>query len=94
MATSNLNFRIDENLKNEAKVIIDGYGLSFTQLFKMLLNQVVKTGEIPLSLSYNSTKGYRADVEKELLEQFAAARSNDNENVCKSTEDLIKWVQS
>lgn len=56
MATTNFNIRLDENLKLQANTIVEQYGLTLTQVFKMLLTQIVKTEEIPLSLSYASKK--------------------------------------
>lgn len=54
MTTSNLNIRIDDELKNQAKVILDGYGISPSQAVKMLFLELVATRKFPLSLSYQA----------------------------------------
>lgn len=54
MTTSNLNIRIDDELKNQAKMILDGYGISPSQAVKMLFLELVATRKFPLSLSYQA----------------------------------------
>lgn len=54
MTTSNLNIRIDDELKHQAKVILDGYGISPSQAVKMLFLELVATRKFPLSLSYQA----------------------------------------
>ncbi|MPX87469.1 type II toxin-antitoxin system RelB/DinJ family antitoxin [Moraxella catarrhalis] len=61
MTMTNLNIRIDDDLKNQAKVILDGYGISPSQAVKMLFLEVkmlflelVATCKFPLSLSYQA----------------------------------------
>lgn len=54
MTTSNLNIRIDDDLKNQAKAILDGYGISPSQAVKMLFLELVATRKFPLSLSYQA----------------------------------------
>lgn len=52
MPSINYNFRVDENLKNRAFAVIESYGLTPAQAFKMFLNQIADTQSIPLSLNY------------------------------------------
>lgn len=54
MATSNLNIRIDDDLKNQAKAILEGYGISPSQAVKMLFVELVATRKFPLSLNYQA----------------------------------------
>lgn len=54
MPTSNLNIRIDEDLKNQAKAILEGYGISPSQAVKMLFLELVATRKFPLNLSYQA----------------------------------------
>lgn len=54
MTTSNLNIRIDDDLKHQAKAILDGYGISPSQAVKMLFLELVATRKFPLSLSYQA----------------------------------------
>lgn len=55
MTTLNLNIRIDDDLKHQAKAILDGYGISPSQAVKMLFMELVATRKFPLSLSYQPT---------------------------------------
>ena len=55
MTTSNLTIRIDEDLKNQAKIILDGYGISPSQAVKILFLELVATRKFPLNLNYQAT---------------------------------------
>lgn len=54
MTTSNLNIRIDNDLKAQAIKILEGYGISPSQAVKMLFLELVATRKFPLSLSYQA----------------------------------------
>ncbi|MFB6348927.1 type II toxin-antitoxin system RelB/DinJ family antitoxin [Moraxella sp. ZJ142] len=54
MASSNLNIRIDDNLRIEATQVLADYGLSPTQAIKLFFNQVVATRKVPLSFDYQA----------------------------------------
>ncbi|NEN76517.1 type II toxin-antitoxin system RelB/DinJ family antitoxin [Pelistega sp. NLN82] len=71
MTTSNLNIRIDDDLKKQAKTILDGYGISPSQAVKMLFLELVATRKFPLNLSY------QADSMPN-LKTIAAMRELDN----------------
>ncbi|WP_159991688.1 type II toxin-antitoxin system RelB/DinJ family antitoxin [Pelistega ratti] len=71
MTTSNLNIRIDDNLKKQAKIILDGYGISPSQAVKMLFLELVATRKFPLNLSY------QAEYEPN-LKTISAMRELDN----------------
>lgn len=47
MTTLNLNIRIDDDLKHQAKAILDGYGISPSQAVKMLFMELVATRKFP-----------------------------------------------
>lgn len=52
MGSINYNFRMDKELKERAFPIIESYGLTPAQAFKLFLNQIADTQTIPLSLDY------------------------------------------
>lgn len=62
MTTSNLNIRIDDDLKHQAKAILDGYGISPSQAVKMLFLELVATRKFPLSLSYQAESDYEPNT--------------------------------
>lgn len=52
MSAINFNMRLDTELKEQASSILEDYGLTMPQAFKLFLNQVVKTKKVPLSFDY------------------------------------------
>ncbi len=56
MATSHLNIRIDSELRNQASIVFENYGLTPAQAIKLFFNQVVSTNQIPLSFDYHNLK--------------------------------------
>ncbi len=50
MAT--INIRVDDTLKQQAFGVIERFGMTPSQAFKMFLTQIAQTGTIPLSLDY------------------------------------------
>lgn len=54
MATTNLNIRIDEELKRNAEEIFSALGLTTTAAFNIFAKAVVRQRGIPFALSLNS----------------------------------------
>ena len=55
MATTNLNIRIDAELKNKAQSVFEPMGIDMSELVSLLLYKVLFLNEIPLdSLKINS----------------------------------------
>lgn len=79
MTTTNLNIRIDENLKAEATQILASYGLSPAQAVKLFFNQVVATHKVPLSFDYQAT-------EKQPASQLLNAIAEIESGTCQSYE--------
>ncbi|ACV76412.1 RelB antitoxin/Antitoxin DinJ family toxin (plasmid) [Zymomonas mobilis subsp. mobilis ZM4 = ATCC 31821] len=52
MATTSFNLRLDQDLRDRAFPVLERYGLSAAQAFKLFLNQVAETKTIPLSFDY------------------------------------------
>ena len=51
MSAVNFNMRLEAELKEQVTPILEDYGLTMPQAFKLFLNQIVKTKAIPLSLT-------------------------------------------
>lgn len=49
MKTTNFNMRLDKELRDKAFPVFERYGLSASQAFRLFLNQVAETNQIPLS---------------------------------------------
>ena len=52
MSAVNFNMRLEAELKEKVTPILEDYGLTMPQAFKLFLNQIVKTKTIPLSFDY------------------------------------------
>ncbi len=52
MSAVSYNIRLDKELRDEAFSVLDSYGLSPSQAFKLFLKQVAKTKAVPLSFDY------------------------------------------
>ena len=52
MSAVNFNMRLEAELKEQVTPILEDYGLTMPQAFKLFLNQIVKTKAIPLSFDY------------------------------------------
>lgn len=44
---SNVNMKIDADLKNNAEILLDSMGLTLTSAFNILLKEIVRTGRYP-----------------------------------------------
>lgn len=50
MATTNINIRVDENLKKEADQLFSDFGLSMSTAITMFLKSAVSNGGIPFEI--------------------------------------------
>lgn len=56
MASTNFNIRLEQSLKDRAFPVIESYGLTPAQAFKLFLNQVAETNTLPLSFDYRQNR--------------------------------------
>ena len=52
--TSNVSFRIDTNIKNQADKLFAELGLNMTTAFNIFLRQAVREGSIPFQVTVNT----------------------------------------
>ncbi|MCL2083184.1 MAG: type II toxin-antitoxin system RelB/DinJ family antitoxin [Oscillospiraceae bacterium] len=52
--TSNVSFRIDTNVKNQADRLFSELGLNMTTAFNIFLRQAIREGSIPFSVTVNT----------------------------------------
>jgi addiction module RelB/DinJ family antitoxin len=50
MATKTITVRVDEDVKNQAEIILDDIGLTVTTLFNACLKAVVREKKVPFAL--------------------------------------------
>ena len=53
MAQTNVNFKMDKQLKEELKEFCDGAGLTMSVLFKMIARNIVANHKIPFTITDN-----------------------------------------
>lgn len=88
MTTLNFNMRLDDDLKKQALPILEDYGLTLPQAFKLFLNQVVRTKTVPLSFDYAKEQTLTAKAEDKLLRSIEELRNGKYTE--SSLEDLIE----
>lgn len=69
---ANINIRIDDELKEESKEILDSLGLDLTSGIKIFLKQVVLSNGIPFELTLNKPDIIHAleDIQSGRIESF------------------------
>ena len=84
MATVNMSFRMDTELKKQAEAMLSDMGLNMTTAINMFLRQVVRQGRIPFEIA--------TDIPN--AETLAAINDvNNNRNMSKaygSMEELMR----
>ena len=91
MATSNLTIRLDDELRHRTTLIFSNYGLSPSQAIKLFLNQVARTGSIPLSFDYDKTVAYESNpVTMAAIEDARAGRVTRFSSIDEMMDTLSK----
>lgn len=54
MTAISYNILIEENLRDESFAVLDNYGLTPAQAFKLFLKQIANTKRVPLSFDYEN----------------------------------------
>lgn len=89
MTTSNLNVRLDNELRSQATQIFSDYGLTPTQAIKLFFNQVVRTQQIPLSFDYQQ-KVPNLATQQAMLE---ALQERNTAKCYDSADEMMKDIQ-
>ena len=72
--TSNVSFRIDTDIKNQADKLFSELGLNMTTAFNIFLRQAIREGSIPFSITVNTPNTTTINALLE-AEQIAGDRS-------------------
>ena len=72
MATKTITVRVDEDVKNQAEVILDDMGINVTTLFNACLKAVVREKKVPFAL-VSSEYALKEMIHEKLSESLAAA---------------------
>ncbi len=91
MSTVNYNIRLDKDLKENSAQVFNDYGISLSQGIKMILTQIVKTKEIPVSLDYCNT--VNEQTKQDLLQSMAEFEAGQCDTIqTESVEDALKQL--
>ena len=86
MATTNVSFRMDEQLKRQAENIFDEMGMNMTTAFTIFTKAVVRSGKIPFEVAVDPFwhAGNQAHIDK-VIEEY---ESGGAKMVTKTLEEL------
>jgi addiction module RelB/DinJ family antitoxin len=72
-----MHIRVNPEIKHKVDPILAAIGLSFSDVFNLMLNQIYLKRKIPFELSAVelTENGYTTDFEAELLETYEEART-------------------
>lgn len=89
MAQTNINIRMDENLKKQFELFCNELGLTMTTAFNIFAKIVVRQQKIPFELSLNTN-----NIETlEAIEEVKQLKNNPNKKVYSSFGELLKEVE-
>lgn len=89
MAQTNINIRMDENLKKQFELFCNELGLTMTTAFNIFAKTVVRQQKIPFELSLNIN-----NIETlEAIEEVKQLKKNPNKKVYSSFGELLKEVE-
>ncbi len=89
MTSKNFNMSFDPQVRQQFAEIVGDYGLTVPQAFKLLANQVIKTGVLPLTFDWNS-KQPNLETQKAMLQALEERKTAE---YYESPEALFKAVQ-
>ena len=85
---TNVSFRIDANLKNEAEALFDSLGMNMTTAFNIFLRQSVREGGIPFEITTNT---FNSETIAAVLEARELMR--DKNKATYSVEEALKELK-
>jgi DNA-damage-inducible protein J len=86
METTNVNIRIDKELKEQAEVFFNELGLNMSSAFNIFVRQSLRQGKIPFELSLVADPFYSA-TNMAILHQ-SLQEANEGKFVTKTLEEL------
>jgi DNA-damage-inducible protein J len=84
--TTNLNIRIDKELKKQAEVFFNELGLNMSSAFNIFVRQSLRQGKIPFELSIVSDPFYSSTNIAVLRQSIQEA--NDGKFITKTLDEL------
>ena len=87
MSTKTVTVRVDENVKNQAELILDDIGINVTTLFNACLKAVIREKKVPFALV--GSEYAMKEIIREKLEESLAVAADPNAKRY-SHEELFK----
>lgn len=87
MKSSNFNMSFDASTRQAFADVLEGYGLTVPQAFKLFANQVIKTGVVPLSFDWQGRQAQRVPSGK--LRKAVAELENGETTVYENLDDFV-----
>ena len=96
--TTNLNVRVDENLKHKAETIFNELGMSLSTAMNMFLRSAVRYGGIPFELKLSQkpkslTEMSEAELNMKLEAGLASMKEGRGRPASKVFDDLEKELE-
>jgi DNA-damage-inducible protein J len=88
--TSNVSFRVDTDVKNQADRLFSQLGLNMTTAFNMFLRQSIREGSIPFTVTVNTPN---AETVAALLEAERIAK-DPNVKRYSDVEEALRELKS
>ncbi len=82
---SNVSFRIDTQLKNEADALFQSLGLNMTTAFNIFLRQSVREGRIPFEITTRAFNKETLDAFEEIIQ----SKKDPNRKVYNNSKELF-----
>lgn len=96
-STTNLNVRIDTDLKKESDVLFKELGLNMTTAISMFLTKCVNTASIPFKIEKNKPNKDLIEAIKEgeqILEDLKSGKRNGYNNVYQMFKELDEDIEN
>ncbi len=92
MATKNIQFRVEDELKKKAEKVLDDLGLDLPTALRLFLKKIVKTKSIPFKIGASDSDEYSAEQIKEIL--LIVRDAKQGKNVSRKFDDVEELIAS
>jgi len=79
MARTNLNIRVDEDIKKQAEDLFAGLGMNMTTAITVFLRQAIRTGGVPFEIVDPFYGAYNQRRLREAVDQLDAGKGTRHE---------------
>lgn len=91
MATSQFNMSFDAKTREQLSKVLQTYGLTVPQAFKLFANQVIRTGKVPLTFDWAESE--IKDNVVAILKANEAEQKQGKSTVYKNFDELMNGLK-